>query len=43
MWLKRRERNTLRIQCFVRGWFSRKLANQLRKLRDDRDMELLQK
>lgn len=43
MWQDRRWKNTLFIQCHVRGWFSRRLANQRRKLRDDRDMELLRK
>lgn len=43
MWKKQREETTLFIQCHVRGWFSRKQASALRKLRDDRDMELLKK
>jgi hypothetical protein len=43
MWKKQREETTLFIQCHVRGWFSRKQASGLRKLRDDRDMELLRK
>ena len=43
MWKKQREETTLFIQCHIRGWFSRKQANSLRKLRDDRDMELLSK
>jgi hypothetical protein len=43
MWKKKREEVTLFIQCHVRGWFARKQANSLRKLRDDRDMELLKK
>ena len=43
MWKKQREDTTLFIQCHVRGWLARKQANGLRKLRDDRDMELLKK
>lgn len=43
MWKKQREETTLFIQCHVRGWFARKQAAALRKLRDDRDMELLKK
>jgi hypothetical protein len=41
MWQRQRENRTLYIQCQVRGWFSRRQANNLRKLRDDRDMELI--
>jgi len=41
--LKDRKKNTLYIQCRVRGWFARRLADKLRQLRDDRDMELLNK
>jgi hypothetical protein len=43
MWKKQREEVTLFLQCHARGWFARKSANSLRKLRDDRDMELLRK
>lgn len=43
MWKKQREEVTLFIQCHVRAWFARKQTNDLRKLRDDRDMELLRK
>jgi hypothetical protein len=43
MWKKQREEITLFIQCHVRAWFARKQSNLLRKLRDDRDMELLRK
>ena len=43
MWKKQRESVSLFVQCHVRGWFARKMANSLRKLRDDRDMELLKK
>ena len=43
MWKKQRDETTLFIQCHVRGWFARKLANARRKLRDDKDMELLKK
>ena len=43
MWKKQREEVTLFIQCHVRAWFARKHTNELRKLRDDRDMELLRK
>jgi hypothetical protein len=39
-WLKDRERNTLYIQCRVRGWFARRLSNKLREERDKRDQEL---
>ena len=42
-WLEDRTKNTLSIQCHVRGWFARKKANKLRQVRDDRDMELLRK
>ena len=43
MWKKQREEITLFIQCHIRRWFSLKESNGLRKLRDDRDMELLNK
>lgn len=43
MWKKQREEITLFIQCHVRAYFARKQTNSLRKLRDDRDMELLSK
>lgn len=43
MWKKQREEVTLFIQCHIRGWFARKSSNSLRKVRDDRDMELLRK
>lgn len=43
MWQKQREETTLYIQCHVRAWFARKHTNALRKLRDDRDQELLKK
>jgi hypothetical protein len=43
MWKKQREEVTLFIQCHVRAWFARKQTNDLRKLRDGRDMELLNK
>ena len=43
MWLKQREETTLYIQCRVRAWFARRIANALRKKRDDRDNELLNK
>ena len=43
MWKKQQDETTLYIQCHVRGWFSRRRANALRKMRDDRDMELLKK
>lgn len=40
MWLKQREKTTLYIQTQVRGWFARRLANGLRKQRDDHEREL---
>jgi len=40
MWKKQREQTTLYIQCQVRGWFARRLANSLRKQRDDKQQEL---
>ena len=40
---RQREETTLYIQCHVRGWFARKLSNSLRKLRDDRERELLRR
>lgn len=43
MWKRQREETTLYIQCQVRGWFARKLANSLRKLRDDKEKELLRR
>jgi len=43
MWKKQRDETTLYIQCHVRGWFARRRANGLRKMRDDRDLELLKK
>lgn len=43
MWKKVRENHSLKIQCFVRGWFSRCQADNLRKVRDDKDIELLRK
>jgi len=43
MWKKQRENTSLSIQCHARSWFARKEANGLRKVRDDRDMELLRK
>ena len=43
MWKRQREDTTLYIQCRVRGWFARKLANSLRKLRDDKEKELIRR
>ena len=43
MWNKQREETTLYIQCRVRGWFARKRCFDLRKARQDREMELLAK
>ncbi len=43
MWRRQREDTTLYIQCRVRGWFARKLANGLRKQRDDKEKELVRK
>lgn len=43
MWKRQREDTTLYIQCRVRGWFARKLANSLRKLRDDKEKELVRR
>lgn len=40
MWKKQREETTLYIQCHVRGWFARRLANSLRKQRDDKEQEV---
>lgn len=41
MWTKQREETTLYIQCRVRGWFARKRAFALRKLRFEKNAELL--
>ena len=43
MWKRQREETTLYIQCQVRGWFARKLANSLRKIRDDKEKELIRR
>lgn len=43
MWKRQREETTLYIQCHVRGWFARTLANNLRKQRDDKQKELLKR
>ena len=43
MWNKQRNETTLYIQCRVRAWFARRITNALRKKRDDRDSELLNK
>ena len=43
MWKQQREETTLFIQCHVRGWFARRHANSLRKIRDDRERELLRR
>lgn len=40
MWAKEREDTTLYIQCRVRAWFARRRADNLRKVRDDKDAEL---
>lgn len=40
MWAKEREDTTLYIQCRVRAWFARRRADNLRKIRDDKDAEL---
>ena len=42
-WMRDRKKNTLYIQCRIRGWFARRLAEKLRQMRDDRDIELLNK
>lgn len=42
-WLKDWAKNTLYIQCWVRGWFAKRLANELRRKWDERDLELLRK
>lgn len=43
MWKRQRAETTLYIQCQVRGWFARKLANGLRKIRDDKEKELIRR
>ena len=43
MWAKEREETTLYIQCRVRAWFARRRADDLRKLRDDKDAELMKR
>jgi hypothetical protein len=42
-WKKQRWDRTLFIQCQIRGWFARRRAAELRKKRNDRDLELLRK
>lgn len=42
-WLKDWEKNTLYIQCRVRGWFAKRLANELWRRWDERDLENLRK
>lgn len=42
-WKKQRWEKTLYIQCQIRGWFARRRAGELRKKRNDRDLELLRK
>jgi len=41
MWAKEREDTTLYIQCRVRAWFSKRRAFKLRKMRDDKESELI--
>jgi len=42
-WKKQRWDRTLYIQCRIRGWFARRKAAELRKKRNDTDLELLRK
>lgn len=42
-WKKQRWDRTLYIQCQIRGWFARRKAAELRKKRNDKDLELLRK
>lgn len=42
-WKKQRWDRTLYIQCQIRGWFARRKAAELRKNRNDKDLELLRK
>lgn len=42
-WKKLRWERTLYIQCQIRGWFARRRAAELRKQRNDKDLELLRK
>ena len=43
MWFKEREDTTLYVQCHIRAWFARRRANNLRKIRDEKDAELRRK
>ena len=42
-WKKQRWDKTLYVQCQIRGWFARRKAAELRKQRNDKDLELLRK
>jgi len=42
-WADRREKKALYIQCCVRGWFARKLVNELKHKRYDQERQKLEK
>ena len=35
MWSKKREETTLYVQCRIRAWFARRLANEKKKQKED--------